>query len=307
MAGTPTPLPGESAASYTKRLAALSRNRIAMQAATRRVGAPPIAPPGALADTTAGGIVPSTPMTPGMFSGTPALGGDGTYPAGGAMSSPLNPGGPTDVAGMTTGGATPGGTDQWGRAWEGAAGDRYAPNAQNAGMLFDNPQVLGMDVLADQGRRTDTALGEMTAKNAQYGPDLAFLTLGAGEQGGYTDDAAFNMISDYLSEGMTPGGQGVDTNALLQNILGEGIDGNGQGSPLAVWLQQGTPEEQVQRTQSLIEAALQMGSGNTRLNWARAQMSDQAGDRYLQSRARGTRGTSREFNEYLNAVSGGGL
>jgi len=205
---------------------------------------------------------------------------------------------------MMTGGATPGGTDQWGKPWEGRAGELYAPNAENAGMLFNNPQVLGMDVLQDAGRRNDTALGEMTAKNAAWGPDLAFLTLGAGEQGGYTDDAAFNMISEYLSEGMTPGGQGVDSNALIQNILGQGIDGNGQGSPLAVWLQQGTPEEQVQRTNSLIEAALQMGSGNTRLNWARAQMADQAGDRYLQSRARGT---SREFNEYVNALSGGNL
>jgi len=222
---------------------------------------------------------------------------DGTAPVYSTMGTA------TPVGTPAMGGTTPGDVSQTGDAWDGFA-SRYAPNAQNAGMLFSNPQVIGMDVLSDAGRRSDTALGAQVDQMSQYGPDLAMLMLGAdgGMQDAYTDDQAFNMIADYLEQGMTPGGRAPDQAALLDNILGADLDANGMGSPLAGLLQNGMPTDQVSNTIGFLKSALGATSGNQDLNKARIALALNAGDKYLQSRSRGTEGTSRQFNEYLAAM-----
>jgi len=209
----------------------------------------------------------------------------------------------TPVGTPAMGGTTPGDVSQTGDAWDGFA-SRYAPNAENAGMLFNNPQVIGMDVLDDAGRRSDTALGKQVDQMSQYGPDLAMLMLGAegGMQDAYTDDQAFNMIADMVEQGITPGGRTPDQGALINNILGADLDANGMGSPLAALLQNGMPTDQVANTVGFLKSALGATSGNQDLTKARIALALNAGDKYLQSRSRGTEGTSKQFNQYLAAM-----
>jgi len=124
-------------------------------------------------------------------------------------------------------------------------------------MMYQEPQALLRQVMAKMGMSagSNPGLYNMALPNADLVNALALVSMGADpgfEQG--NNDAVLNFMGDYFSQGLTPGGRGVDFGAGIDNIMGAGAD-----TALGGYLNLDDPRGQVQAVKSLIGPLAQAG------------------------------------------------
>ena len=162
-------------------------------------------------------------------------------------------------------------------------GQPFLPGA--VPMLFDNPELLAMQAMQNQGLgdlAANQGLYQMIRPQMEYANWLAGLALGQGaDLGAGGNNAALNWIGDYATQLMTPGGNTIDFNAGL-NALRTGI--GAPDSAISQFLNVDDPAAQVANFKSL---ALPLAAAGLHPFFARAFQNavNQAGDQYLLSAA----------------------
>ena len=119
------------------------------------------------------------------------------------------------------GGSRPGTSIPNGDPFTGFAGN-FSPSG--VGNIYQNPQILANQVLDSMGYGGNVALQAQLGDLAQVAPAIAFLmnsSRGASAQG---DEDLLNTAGAFLRTQGTQGGQGVDYQALLGQILGGNND-----------------------------------------------------------------------------------
>ena len=186
-----------------------------------------------------------------------------------------------------TGGTTTAGTQgNLGSDYTGwAAGMR--PDAAN--MLFQEPQALLRQVMAKMGlsANDNPGLYNMALPNADLANALALIGLG-GQQGFQQGDinSVLNNMGDFFQQGLTRGGQGVDFNQGMKNIMGAGQD-----TALGGYLNLDDPQGQYQALASLMMPLAEAGLHPLFAKSLQNQM-QKLRDEYYQRYAYGTPPTS---------------
>lgn len=176
---------------------------------------------------------------------------------------------------------------------------QYAPGSDVFQMLTRNPEVFVRDTLKAMGYNADSGymdmLGNGTAKDLQ---NLAVLTQGTkpGSVNASGDDDYINFANDWIKNQITPGGYGIDSQAMLQSIL-DAPD----GSALAAALAGGTTEEQAYTLNDLVKTATASMTPLMQRILA-STMQDRTND-WLSEQAKGSHNTS--LADYLQQGGGG--
>jgi hypothetical protein len=161
----------------------------------------------------------------------------------------------------TVAGGGTGGLGQAGSAVTGSvAGDGmakrhgFASNYAGVGdsILYDNPEILVRDTLKGMGYSPDSGLSDLLGKDAGQLQYLLMLANGAqpGSLNSQDTEDYINYANKWAKSMVTPGGAVPDTQAMLQEILDAP-----EGSALKAMLTNGTPQEQAQALNTLVQVA----------------------------------------------------
>lgn len=125
---------------------------------------------------------------------------------------------------------------------------QYAPIGLD--ILYSNPEILARDSLKGMGYNPNAGLmtlAEDQARNLQY---LAMLGMGTGAEQSITPENYLNFVNDYYKNQMTPGGPSPDVWAMVDSILN-----SPEGSALQAYLTDGTPQDQAEAFNTLVNVA----------------------------------------------------
>lgn len=122
-----------------------------------------------------------------------------------------------------------------GTANPGAGVGGYTDLALNSGLLYDHPEVLAADYLASIGI-TNPEVIDMLTKQADLGYALQFILEGGGNQIPSNADIT-GFVQQYIAGLMTPGGGGLDLNAMMAEVLNADPT-----SPLGQYMAQNGPD-----------------------------------------------------------------
>jgi hypothetical protein len=166
---------------------------------------------------------------------------------GGPGGSPYNGGTVMPASGQANS-STATGLDQEFTGWaEGLKPDMLIP------LMLGNPDAFLRQIMDGMGMDPDQNIGALAAAAPyiQGMNELALVMLGGQDDYEQGDlNRTFNWMGDFASQGMTPGGNGVDFSQGLDNILGSATGGDSLNA-LASALTNGTPQEQANKMMSL--------------------------------------------------------
>lgn len=182
----------------------------------------------------------------------------------------------------------------------------FLPSA--SGQIFDNPQVMLMQAMQNMGMPMAGNIGtyQMAAPQTDYANALAFLALGGqgGLQGyGATGDPnMINWMGNYLQQGLTPGGMGIDFTKGLSALQGA-IGGGGINNPLASLINSGDPSQQIDMYKRI---ALPLAAASLHPLAARAFQNaiNMGADQYLYNTATNPNASAGGFGGLLGGMFG---
>lgn len=198
-----------------------------------------------------------------------------TYQGAGLPGTPGGGTGGTQQLGQTVG------TDIFGAPMTGF-GQPFAPG--QAGMIFDQPQVMLMQAMKNMGYDplSNQGVYQSMLPLTDYITALTGIALGQGaDYGTMANQAALDFAGQYLTQMMTPGGQNINFNAGLAGLNAAALN---PGSVLGKFLNVEDPRAQISNYKSV---ALPLAAASLHPLAARAFQNalNLAGDQYLYNMA----------------------
>lgn len=180
--------------------------------------------------------------------------------------------------------------------WTGFAGT-FAPGGQP--ILEDKPEVIINEALKQMGFNPDSGMMALMKDDAQALQWLAMLTLGTGDANSQDFEDYLNFANDYVKRQMTPGGPGMDANAMMQTIL----DAPKGSAVYALMNEATTPQEQANIVKGLMSAAI-MGKTPLMRQAMQNRLESSTND-WLAQKAMGTGGYDGSLANFLQRGGGG--
>jgi len=180
--------------------------------------------------------------------------------------------------------------------WTGFAGN-FAPGGQP--ILEDDPQVIINEALKGMGFNPNSGMMALMKDDADALQWLAMLTLGTGDANSQDFEDYLNFANDYVKRQMTPGGPGMDANAMMRTILDAP-----EGSAVRALMEDATtPQEQANIVKGLMSAAIM---GKTPLmRQAMQNRLEVATNDWLAEKAKGTGGYEGTLANFIQRGGGG--